>query len=165
MDQAWKPLDADSYVKYLTNMPKPAALVERFMRIANIVAASEDETRGFGTSFKLTKAEIHTIEAIGDHPGISVTGLAALRGISKSAASQILSRLKAKGLAAQLPAEGSARDTSLELTKEGAIAYRRHAAYHRKLYESIEARLAAMPQAFGRELEDLLREIEERISC
>jgi DNA-binding MarR family transcriptional regulator len=145
-------------------MPKPAVLVEQFMRIANLVAASEDETRRFGTRFPLSKAEIHTIEAVGDHPGISVTELAALRGISKSAASQVLARLKAKSMVDQSPAAGSARDTSLELTREGAVAYRRHAAYHRKLYEAIEARLAALPPSFTGELEELLREIEDRIS-
>ena len=134
------------------------------MRIANLVSESEAEPRKFGTAFPLTKAEIHTVEAVGDHRGISVTELARLRSISKSAVSQVLARLKAKGLVAQSPAGGSARDTSLELTADGTTAYRRHAAYHRRLYATIAARLAALPPGATAQLDELLAEVERQVS-
>jgi DNA-binding MarR family transcriptional regulator len=135
-------------------------LIERFLRLANLIAASEDKPRGFGTAHKLTRAEIHTIEAIGHHPGLSVTDLARVQGISKSAVSQMLSRLKSKRLVVQSNSAGSERDTDIGLTKLGALAYKNHEAGHRSLYEAIEARLKELSPDALDSLSGIFAEIE-----
>jgi DNA-binding MarR family transcriptional regulator len=145
-------------------MPETRPFVEKFMRIANLVVQSDGKASDYGTGFSITKAEIHAVEAIGDHPGISVSDFARLRGISRSAASQIVARLKMKKLITQSMASGSDRDTSMKLSKAGEIAYRRHEAGHERLYRAMEARLGGLPRTAVDELAMLLDEIEELIA-
>jgi len=138
--------------------------IERIIRLANLIVAAEDRPIKYGTEYQLTRTEIHTIEAIGDHPGLSVTELARLRGISKSAVSQLLLRLKAKKLVMQKFLEGSDRDTSLALTTSGGIAYKQHRATHHQLYKMIQERLDTYSPEFFDELAKLIDEVETQIS-
>jgi Transcriptional regulators len=139
--------------------------IEKFMRLANLVVAADALPRAFGTRQRLSRSEIHTIEAIGDHPGLSVTELASLRGISKSAASQLLARLKAKRLVSQSLAGGSSRDTSLSLTASGRRAYEAHEAGHRELYALLARRLGELSPDFLETLSSLLDEVEASIGA
>jgi DNA-binding MarR family transcriptional regulator len=137
--------------------------IEQFLRLANIITASENRPRSYGTGHKLTRAEIHTIEAIGNHPGLSVTELARVQGISKSAISQMISRLKSKRLVAQSNVPGSERDTIIELTKSGVIAYKNHEVGHRSLYAAIETRLKDFPPNSLDSLSKLLAGVEDHL--
>lgn len=46
----------------------------------------ENKKRTYGTNILLSRAEIHTIAAVGDNPNINVTTLAEMLGITKSVA-------------------------------------------------------------------------------
>ena len=65
---------------------KLSSLMERVIHKYN---QWESKKRTYGTSVPLSRAEIHTIAAVGDHPNINITTLAAVLGITKGAASQI----------------------------------------------------------------------------
>ena len=112
-------------------------LAERFLRLVSLYDEAEGKPAVYGEAGILTRAEVHTIEAIGDHPGISITLLARVQGTSKSAVSQMVVRLKAKDLVLQAKVPGSDRDTELSLTAKGWIAYREHEAGHAHLYSEL----------------------------
>jgi DNA-binding MarR family transcriptional regulator len=139
-------------------------LVEGFLRIANLYAQAEGEPSDYGTGALLTRTEIHTVEAVGNHPGCNVTLLAQVMGVSKSAASQTLSRLKAKDLVEQSPHPEGGRETALNLTASGRQAYKRHAQGHKRLYEAIDAQLASIDPATKTRLAAMLSELEAQLS-
>ena len=113
-------------------------LVESFLRLINLYVYSESNPANYGTDTMLTRSEIHTIEAIGNHPSVNVTELAVILGKSKSAVSQMLTRLKAKNVVIQIKLTETGRDTSINLTEQGLTAYRAHAAGHSHLYSSLD---------------------------
>ena len=126
-------------------VPGQATLLgERFLRLVNLFNESEGKPSDYGTGALLTRAEIHSVEAVGNHGGLSVTALASVMGTSKSAASQIVSRLKAKGLVTQTYQPGSDRDTVLNLTEAGAAAFRGHREFHSRFFHELEAGLEAL---------------------
>lgn len=57
----------------------------------------DNKQRSYGTDALLSRAEIHTIAAVGDKPGINITALADILGITKGAASQMIYKLVEKG--------------------------------------------------------------------
>ena len=88
----------------------------------------------------LTQPEIHTVAIIGDQEGISVTQLAAARGITKGAVSQMIYKLVDKGLVEKRISPNSDSELNLHLTKKGKKAF----AEHRKKHESMEALFSEM---------------------
>ena len=59
---------------------------------------TETIQRNYGTNIMITQVEIHTIEAIGNCNGISITELAENSHKTKGAVSQLIYRLVKKGL-------------------------------------------------------------------
>lgn len=111
---------------------KVARLAEKFHGLVNEWAELEKSPKEFGTGQPLSVTEIHTIDAIGKHPEINVNGLAKHMDVTRSAASQMVSRLESKGLVAKYKAEGNAKEVRLALTPVGWIGYKEHDAFHRK---------------------------------
>jgi DNA-binding MarR family transcriptional regulator len=112
-------------------------LAERFLRLVSLYDEAEGRPASYGGAGPLSRAEVHSIEAIGNHAGISITLLAQVQGRSKSAVSQMIARLKAKDLVIQAKVPGSDRDTELSLTAKGSVAYREHEAGHADLYAEL----------------------------
>lgn len=81
---------------------------------------------------KLSHIEIHTIESIGDNDGINLTRLAKEKGITKSAASQMIYRLREKGLVEKKVSPENEAQIVLSLTEKGRQAYTLHREYHKK---------------------------------
>ncbi len=139
-------------------------LVEQFLRLTNIYQSVEGKSQAYGTNILLTRTEIHTIESIGNNPGVSITELSRVQGVSKSAVTQMITRLKSKHLVDQTKVQGSERDTRIELTELGKIAYSHHAENHKKFYTSIEQRLQSMPSETLCQISKLFEEIEKFFS-
>ena len=127
-------------------------LGQRFLRLVNLFNESEGKPVDYGTGSLLTRAEIHTVEAVGNHQDLSVTQLSALMGTSKSASSQMVSRLKAKGLVVQAFLPGSDRDTVLTLTADGYRAYLAHQEFHDRFFNELEVGLDALGPEVVREI-------------
>lgn len=79
--------------------------VEEFKEISNLLervihkyVQLEKRALDYGNCIILSQPEIQTIMLIGSNPGISVTAIAKMRGITKGTASQMLYKLVDKGL-------------------------------------------------------------------
>jgi len=120
--------------------------------------------REFGTGMVLSRAEIHTVQAVGHAGEINMTALARALGVTKGAASQMVARLAGKGLVEKRPNPKSAREVTLALTPLGQRGHETHEAFHRQMAGSFKAALGADMEArlaaLGIALDDLIRIID-----
>jgi DNA-binding MarR family transcriptional regulator len=91
--------------------------------------------RDYDTGSSLYKVEIHTIQAIGENPGINSSALARRMGVTKSAVSQTLNKLDGKSLVRKIPS-ADARESGLELTELGWKGFYAHERFHAQIYEA-----------------------------
>lgn len=108
----------------------------------------EDKKRTYGTDLPLSKAEIHTIAAVGSHPNINITTLAEHLGITKGAASQMIYKLVDKGVVEKKVSPDSDTEVVLNLTEDGMINYKAHEEYHRQTNDKAIKLLEDMPDSF-----------------
>lgn len=108
----------------------------------------EDKKRTYGTDLPLSKAEIHTIAAVGSHPNINITSLAEHLGITKGAASQMIYKLVDKGVVEKKVSPDSDTEVVLNLTEDGMINYKAHEEYHRQTNDKAMKLLEDMPDSF-----------------
>ena len=105
----------------------------------------ESKKRTYGTDTLLSRAEIHTIAAVGDHPGINITTLAHTLGITKGAASQMIYKLVDKGAIEKRVSPHSDTEVVLTLTEDGQKNYAVHNEYHRQTNDETIRLLRDMP--------------------
>lgn len=84
----------------------------------------------FGTGELLSHAEIHLIEIIGDHEGLSVTDIGNCLGITKGAVSQSLKKLEHKGYSVKKTDPDNLSRSIVSLTAKGQTAYWAHKHWH-----------------------------------
>ncbi len=94
-------------------------------------------SRDFGTGVPLYRKEIHTIQAIGQHPRINVTALAEHMGLTKGAVSQTIAKLVRKGLVRKTRPYDNAREVILELTDLGWIGFQNHEQFHMHMFDIV----------------------------
>lgn len=138
-------------------------LSEIWIRILNRMQAQEKAPRDFGSGDLLFCSEIHTIMAIGKNPGINVTSLASMLGISKSAISQMITRLSKKNLVQRHRDERNEKETLIHLTPRGRIAFLGHEQHHARIYAHMHQKLGDLT---GEQFSTILRflnAIEETI--
>lgn len=121
-------------------------LTELMERVIHKYTRWEDKKRTYGTEVPLSKAEIHTIAAVGDHPAINITALAAVMGVTKGAASQMIYKLVDKGAVEKRVSPDSDTEVVLNLTSAGKKNYETHAAYHRQAGDKALDLLREMPE-------------------
>ena len=102
-------------------------------RIIHKYIRNEDIKRSYGTEYFLTRKEIHTIQYIGENPGINLKSLAEMQGVTKGAASQMVSRLVEKGYIKRKESPLSGAEISLYLTDRGEAAFKGHLEYHNQI--------------------------------
>lgn len=128
-------------------MKDPSQIIELIGRIIHKYNQWDNKKRTYGTDILLTKAEIHTIAAVGDHPGLNITTLAQVLGVTKGAASQMIYRLVDKGAVEKRTSPDSDTEVVLSLTEDGQINYETHQAYHREGNDTAQKLLEDMPDA------------------
>lgn len=118
--------------------------VEEFKEISNLLervihkyVQMEKRALDYGNGITLSQPEIQTVMLIGNHPGISVTAIAKMRGITKGTASQMLYRLVDKGLVEKRVSEHSDAQISVFLTELGQEESRLHDAYHKQKIQPV----------------------------
>ena len=94
----------------------------------------------------LTQPEIHTIAIIGDNEGINITGLAKTRGITKGAASQMIYKLRDKGLVEKRVSPDSDAELNLFLTEMGKKAREEHLNRHKTNGQKFASILNRVPK-------------------
>ena len=119
-------------------------LSESWIRILNKMDTLEKSPKDFGSGDLLHCSEIHTIMAIGKQSEINITGLALALGISKSAVSQMISRLMSKDLVEKKQSPDNSKEVILQLSPKGRIAYLGHEQYHAKVYARLYQKLGPM---------------------
>ena len=90
----------------------------------------------------ITHRELHAIQAIGEIENINITGLGTHFGVTKSAASQLISKLVQKGMVAKEQSPRSGKELNLALTDLGWQAYELHEKYHSRNIRKIAERLS-----------------------
>lgn len=123
----------------------------------------EKQPREYGPGIILTQTEIHTIAAIGDRPGINVTELSKLRGVTKGAASQLVYKLVDKGYVIKQTSQNSDTEVCLNLTDTGKIAYEKHIMYHEKSGSAFFKALGEMPKEYEDYFIKMLTEFENTL--
>lgn len=106
-------------------------------RVVQRMAAIENSPRDFGTGDLLFRAEIHTVEAIGRIPGVGITELAGMLGVTKGAVSQMVKKLVQKGLVRRTLDPANARLVCLILTPTGRVARDGHEAFHHRMEQVV----------------------------
>jgi len=83
------------------------------------------------------RKEIHTLQAIGQHPKINITALAEHMGVTKGAVSQMVSKLVKKEMIRKIYAEDNKKEVILELTNLGRIGFHNHEKFHMDIFNIV----------------------------
>jgi DNA-binding MarR family transcriptional regulator len=124
--------------------PEFPELYRSWMRIRNKMNVMENMPRTFGVETPLFLSEIHTLQAIGRTKENNIRTIAGLLGVTPSAASQTVTRLKKKGFVKKVRGIRNEKEVSLVLTPAGKIAYDNHEKTHEQMYERIFDRLGTL---------------------
>ncbi|WP_419784056.1 MarR family winged helix-turn-helix transcriptional regulator [Maridesulfovibrio sp.] len=100
----------------------------------------------FGIGIKLYPSEIHTLSAVDQLGGCGITELARESGITKGAASQLVSKLVKKGLMVKEPDPQNGSKVVLRLTELGKKASVNHYNFHLDHDRAFIDYLRAMPE-------------------
>jgi DNA-binding MarR family transcriptional regulator len=112
----------------------------------------------FGVENKLCRAEIHTIQAIGNHEGINISELATLFEVSKPTISERIKKLiRLKFVKKQLK-DGNNKEVMLTLTDKGWLAYQNHEKQHKEIYKLFK-------KYFGKHTEDFLKSFGKELNA
>lgn len=125
-----------------------AELTSLMERVIHKYTQWENQKRIYGTDTPLSKAEIHTMAAVGDNPNINITSLADVLGITKGAASQMIYKLVDKGMVVKKVSPDSDTEVVLTLTADGVANYKAHEEYHQQTTDKALNLLKGIPEPF-----------------
>jgi DNA-binding MarR family transcriptional regulator len=129
-----------------SNKPTPFSLIGKFMKAVKVWQDLEKQPRKFGIEQDLHSAEIHLIEAVGHHAGVSVTDLAELMGVTKGAVSQTLKKLEGKGLVSKIADPDNSSRLLVHLTSKGKVAFYAHEHWHETMDGGFKEYFFGMPE-------------------
>ncbi len=112
-------------------------LGQTLVRVLNKCVENEKKPRYFGVPELLHGSEIHMVMHIGDNPGMHVSELARIAGVTRGAVSQLVSKLEKKGLVTKKGDPENSLKTVPVLTNKGKVAYYAHARRHEKMDEGL----------------------------
>lgn len=144
-------------------MTDPKEMAWQMERIIHKYSQYEKRPQVYCKDIMLTQPEIHTVAIVGDHEGINVTQLAAMRGITKGAASQMVYKLVDKGLIKKQVSAESDAAVSLFLTKKGQQARKEHRKLHETMGTKFDALLSRIPEDVKDTMMDFLKAFEEEL--
>lgn len=123
----------------------------------------EQKKRKFGTNTTLTRVEIHTIVAVAENAGISITELAKKQGITKGATSQMIYKLVDKGMVEKRISPTSDSQVSLYVTNNGKTAYEGHENFHKRNDKRFFKLLYDLPEETYNNFSYVLKIIEDAL--
>ena len=137
-----------------------AEIMEQLVRVINRFNRFEKVPMDFGVEEMLFPSEIHTIEAVGKNHWINVTQLAETLGITKGAASQMISKLTRRDFVTKIKIPRSEKETFLELTPKGQKAFEGHEKFHRDIYQDFRRYVANISAKDFKKFKEILTKIE-----
>jgi|WetSurMetagenome_2_1015567.scaffolds.fasta_scaffold592881_2 DNA-binding MarR family transcriptional regulator len=138
-------------------------IAQSVFKISNKLNKLEKKAIDFGTGEKYYASELHTIEAIGEKYGNTVTELCDLFGTTKGAISQIISRLEKKELIAKERNRDCVKEINISLTRKGRIIFKSHKELHKKMDVKLLSFMKAMPKDQLDTFLFMLKEMEKYI--
>lgn len=135
-----------------------------FLRVVTNISKLNRKTRYYGTDQPLYEAEIHMIKSIKENEGIHVTGLADMLGVTKGAVSQIIMKLKHKGMIVKDTDPRNLSRLILRLTVKGETAYLHHEKLHQEFDRLFNAALETATEENRSFLKDFLNALDEQIN-
>lgn len=136
---------------------------ESLIRLSTKLFTAMKQPKKFGTDNILYASEIHTIEMIGNHPGITITELAERQGISKSALPKLIHKLVQKDLVYRYQEADNKKNILLALTSKGKIAFDQHFKFHQAFDTGIMKKINSLNAEEYFFLHDMLEELEQYV--
>ena len=103
---------------------------DTLLKFHNEVVKISRRPNSYGTKYPVYQSEIHMIDFIGRHPDRNISELAEEVGMSKSAVSQIITKLHNKNLIIK---ERYKKEVTVRLTEKGDELFKGHQEYHQTL--------------------------------
>ncbi len=147
----------------MTSHSEILKISESWIRILNKMDADQKCPRDFGSGDLLHCSEIHTIMAVGKNPDSTLTRLSRVLGISKSAVSQMISRLTRKNLVEKHRDPDNDKEILIRLSPRGTIAHLGHEQHHARIYARMHQRLGDLTDEQFAVILRFLSAIEETI--
>lgn len=116
----------DSAAGLFSHLNEKADLVYKFASLYNDYMS---EKHDYGTGQLINMVEVHTLTAIEENPGITITQLADLWHRTSSALSQTATKLEKKGYIVRVKSPDNARNIQLFVTPAGKELSLAHKAY------------------------------------
>ena len=135
------------------------ALLESFIRINNKYNIVDKKPLDYGTGDLIYPSEIHLLNAADKKHGENITELGNSLGISKSAASQTVSKLVRKGFCRKVKLENQ-KNIYLELTRKGENAVKGFKEYKSALFADMVKAFEDSSDRNVKLIEELFRQIE-----
>ena len=135
-------------------------VVGKLLRLLNKFARVEKLPIRIDGGIELTTKEVHTIQAIGEHKKINVTEVGAHFGVTKGAASQMVSRLVERGFVDKAVSAHSNKEFELTLTDLGWRAFRAHERFHGKDMDELVRQLQSFSPEQLQDVSSVLRLFE-----
>ena len=122
--------------------------IQQLLRIAKKYSRIEELPIPIDEDRQITTAEAHTIQAVGQGEKMRVLDVANQFGITKSAASQMVTKLIRKGFLDKSQSPHNSKEFFLSLTELGWRAFHAHERFHGKDLNELVNRLSAfsLPQ-------------------
>ena len=117
------------------------------MAICNKIMEMDKIPRDYGVDVLLTREEVHLVSAVAENEGTSVTDLARIKGVTKGAVSQMLSRLEKKGLIEKEPDPANVSRLLIQLTPKGRLADQGHQRVHEVFFNRFLAEMGDIDEA------------------
>ena len=124
---------------------KITVICELLLNVISEFYENDSRARTFGTDTELYHSEIHMLQCIEENPGLHISGIARLLGVTRGAASQTAKRLEKKQMAVRCSSPENNKIILLRLTPKGRTAVRSHKNAHQKYREKIAEILADAP--------------------
>jgi DNA-binding MarR family transcriptional regulator len=120
----------------------------------------EKKQHNFSNGIKLNLSEMNTIVAIGNQEGINIIKLSQDQEVSRSAVSQMISKLVDKDFVIKSTSKSTRNEVELHLTTKGTEVYLEHKKQHEYLNQEIIKIFEKYPQELFFQLEDIMSDIE-----
>ena len=121
-----------------------AALLHAFKRLIHVLTTGRAKTFRCG-EVTLYRAEAHILEIVGNQPGLSATDIVRQMSVTKGAVSQIIAKLKRKGLLRQELDAANMKIRRLYASDTGLVVLQAH----QKAEEGIVRQVLAELQSCG----------------
>ena len=121
---------------------------DMIMQIAKIYVRQHNKMQNFGVGVQLCRAEIHTIQAIGNHEGINISELAEFFDVSKPTISERIKKLIRLKLVEKELKDGNNKEVMLTLTDSGWQAYQCHEKQHKEIFKLFKSYFGKDTDAF-----------------